>query len=315
MWRRFQFFHKEEIKIPRSEVECKQSFDVDQTCADSGRGYLVMGDSSGMVHCIRSGFRWSSFRAYQGLVSHVHHLQSRNTLVTVGSDGGDEARLVLKVWELEIPVESGEPPQPVAPTPLFKAAKATEKTAGGLPVVEVKAGDSKAAEEVTCLRSSEDLRFIAVGLSNGATVLFRGEIMGGDHRKFVRTKLSPLQSTAPVTGLFFQHIPGSRSVLFSISTNAVSTHRLADGVVDSGDESEVLDSARGAELGCCAQSMIGDVLVGREEAIFPYMYDGDICSPAGFFSFEGEKKQLMSFNGYLLVVGASCICKHAQFIV
>lgn len=312
-WKKFQFFQKEELKIPKvSEpsphvTQCLDS--VKQlTCADGGRGFLVLGDgSSGRVHCVRGGLRWSSFNAYQRRVTAVHQLQKSDTLITVGDDDDSDGRAILKVWELKIPVDPGEPPPPVAPSPMFKTANASEVVKGGIRVFESRtAGDYT---QVTCLRASEDLQFIAAGLQNGAIILFRGDIRGG---RSTSTKLPPAQSTAPVTGLFFKHVtPSVPTALFAVTTDAVSTHLLHDEgrpVV-----SETLEST-GCEMGCCAQSASGDVLVGRTEAIFRYNYDGGNCSPAGFFSFEGEKKLLMSFNGYLLVIGMADCCALLRII-
>jgi hypothetical protein len=262
---------------------------------------MVMGDAGGKVHCVRAGYLWSSFVAYSGEVAHTHHLQQRDILVTVGVDGTGQGP-ILKLWRLRIPVEDGDPP-PAVPTPTFKTANAAECVKGGVPL------EISGKETATCLRASEDLQFVAVGLSNGATILIRGDIMSGDTRRFIQTKLMPQGSSQAVRALYFQQVTGSQSVLFSVSTTAVSTHRLADGLIEDGDQSEVLDvldKDNGVDPGCCTQREDGsrEILVGTKDAIFRYMYDGADCSPAGLFQFEGgRKKQLMSFNGYLLVVG------------
>jgi hypothetical protein len=88
-WKKFQFFTKEELKIPPPEggEPPKQSLQsIRDTCADCGRGCLVLGDAEGMVHFIRGGWRWQSYRAYEKRVTHVHQLRTRDAVVAVGDD-------------------------------------------------------------------------------------------------------------------------------------------------------------------------------------------------------------------------------------
>lgn len=61
---------------------------------------------------------------------------------------------------------------------------------------------------------------------------------------------------------------------------------------------EVLDD-RGCELGCAVMSDTHDLCIGRKEAV--YFYEPDGRGPC--FAFEGEKKLLSWFRGYLIIVG------------
>jgi hypothetical protein len=290
-WKKFQFFDKKEVKIPASEGgPPKQSLQsVTDTCADCGRGCLILGDDEGLVHFIRGGFRWQSYRAYERRVTHVHQLKTRGVLVAVGDD--NVAGTVVKILRVNIPQELGEPPAPEPASMIFKTANVT--TEKEIVVDAEKKGDA----DVTCVRGSEDLSYIAVGLSNGAVLLFRGS--GLDQVK----KIPPQASTTPVTGLFFKTVNQSvPTVLFALTADLVATHLLD---TPAGDVSEVLDS-NGCKEGCCAQIAKDDnILAGRDEGVFIYEYDGGNCSPAGFRAFEGEKKQLISFTRYLLVAGVN----------
>jgi hypothetical protein len=56
---------------------------------------------------------------------------------------------------------------------------------------------------------------------------------------------------------------------------------------------------KGAEIGCVTQSDEGDLVIGRDEAVYFYLPDlAGAC-----FGFEGKKQHLMWFRSYLVVVG------------
>ena len=284
-WKKFQFFTKEEVKVPAPAgggAPPKQSLQsVRDTCADCGRGCLVLGDDEGLVHFIRGGFRWQSYRAYEQRVTHLHQLKTKGVLVAVGDD--NVAGTVVKILRVNIPQELGEPPAPEPASAIFKTANVTKEKE-----IAVDAGDAT----VTCVRASEDLKYVAVGLSNGRVILYRN---GLDQS----TKFPPPSSSTPITGLFFKTVNASvPTCLFALTADTVATHLLD---TQDGDLSEVLDS-NGCKEACCAQSASNDnILAGRDDGVFIYEYDGGNCSPAGFKAFEGEKKQLISFTRYLLV--------------
>lgn len=187
---------------------------------------------------------------------------------------------------MNIPQELGEPPAPEPASRIFKTANVTTQQ-------EILV-DSKGDAHVTCVRGSDDLRFVAVGLSNGAVLLYRG-------RSWEVTKFPPQSSTTPVTGLFFKTVNQSvPTVLFALTADTVAAHLLSETSAG-GDVSEVLDS-NGCQESCCAQNALdNNIFAGRDEGVFIYEYDGGNCSPAGFKAFEGKKKQLISFTRYLLV--------------
>jgi hypothetical protein len=293
-WKKFQFFTKEEVKIPPPEggldpaalsAPPKQSLQgVTDTCADCGRGCLILGDADGLVHFIRGGFRWQSFRAYEQRVTHVHQLRTKDVVVAVGDD--NVAGTVIKILRVNIPQELGEPPAPQPASMIFKTANVTTQQ-------EIVV-DSKGDADVTCVRGSDDLRYVAVGLSNGMVLIYRGGSLDQV------TKFPPQSSTTPVTGLFFKTVNQSvPTVLFALTADTVATHLLDTPA--GGDVSEVLDS-NGCQEACCAQNALdNNIFAGRDEGVFIYEYDGGNCSPAGFKGFEGKKKQLISFTRYLLV--------------
>ena len=209
-WRRFQFFDKQQLVIPPSTdtsgIPSSQTLDAVEICAaSSGRGYISFGDTKGMVHIVRSSWRWSTFRAYQERLIAMHQLRSRNFLVTIGDDR--EKKMVLKIWELKLPVDEGEPPPVAPPSPFFATTAASELRS--FPVF----GPNESLQEVTTMCATESLDFIAIGLANGAVTLLRGDILAN---RFTRTKFLPTTSSAEVTALSFKHVPSQPTVLFSV---------------------------------------------------------------------------------------------------
>ena len=292
-WKKFQFFQKEEVRLPKlpgAAAPAKQSLQsVRDTCADAGRGYLVLGDDEGLIHFIRGGFRWESFRAYSQRVTHVHQLLTKPVLVAVGDD--TDANAVVTILRVPFPQELGEPPEPQPPSPIFKTANITKETSA-----RVFEGSGGGDPDVTCVRASEDLQYIAVGLSNGSVVLFRGADLS------TQTRFPPQTSSVPVTGLCFKFInPSLPTCLFAVTKDTVTTHML----YGDREETEVL-SDQGCEHGCCAQSASDkNILAGRDDGVFIYTYDGGSCAPAGYKAFEGRKTSLISFTRYLLVAGVN----------
>eukprot|EP00232_Nephroselmis_pyriformis_P029919 CAMPEP_0182871158 /NCGR_PEP_ID=MMETSP0034_2-20130328/10957_1 /TAXON_ID=156128 /ORGANISM="Nephroselmis pyriformis, Strain CCMP717" /LENGTH=90 /DNA_ID=CAMNT_0025003691 /DNA_START=12 /DNA_END=280 /DNA_ORIENTATION=+ len=85
-WRKFNFFDKS----PPAGLPLRSE---DATCSTSGRGSVLLGDSSGVVHAIGREFTHRcSFQAHKIRVTYVHQLKRSNQVLTIGDeDAGGQA--------------------------------------------------------------------------------------------------------------------------------------------------------------------------------------------------------------------------------
>eukprot|EP01006_Ploeotia_vitrea_P016610 TRINITY_DN47362_c0_g1_i1.p1 TRINITY_DN47362_c0_g1~~TRINITY_DN47362_c0_g1_i1.p1 ORF type:complete len:971 (+),score=548.72 TRINITY_DN47362_c0_g1_i1:368-2914(+) len=137
---------------------------------------------------------------------------------------------------------------------------------------------------------------MAVGLDNGAVVLYHGDLMRG---RGVRTKMLEEAGGPAVTSLHFRDVPNEPVNLFVTTTKTVLSFFTKMG----GKEVPrvVLDPDGGCAVNCAVLNDKQQLVVGRDEAVF--FYDADdkgIC-----FGFEGVKKRVGWFNTYLYVVSDS----------
>ncbi|KAL6049387.1 Vacuolar protein sorting-associated protein 11 [Balamuthia mandrillaris] len=195
----------------------------------------------------------------------MEQLKQQNILVTVGDD--EEAICpTLKVWRTD----------------------KTDKTGNPLCLRAIRIPQTPPVP-VTCLAVMEDLALLAVGLCNGVVIVFH-DIQRDRTPK--QTLLKP-DSDNPVTGLGFSESRALGTSLFVTTTDSVVAYR-----IDQRHTKEVLDD-RGCELNCAVMSDANDLCVARSEAV--YFYEAEGRGPC--FAFEGEKKIVAWFRGYLIVVG------------
>jgi hypothetical protein len=98
-WRRFQFFEKSLVKTADGSPPAFLS-NLSATAMTSGRGHIVIGDASGLVHVVSRGFGARTFSAYDHRVVLAHQLRRRPVLVTVGDDA-ETTRATVKLWAVE----------------------------------------------------------------------------------------------------------------------------------------------------------------------------------------------------------------------
>lgn len=119
-------------------------------CSTSGRGHVFFGDAKGWIKVMNRDLEESRFQAYESGVLHMQQLKKSNLLVTVGNDGGGTS---IKIWR----IQEGETQQP-------QMARALKVFSPKFPAVPV-----------TSFSVLEDLSQLAIGLGNGAVMLFDGE--------------------------------------------------------------------------------------------------------------------------------------------
>eukprot|EP00027_Filamoeba_sp_ATCC50430_P018912 CAMPEP_0168579026 /NCGR_PEP_ID=MMETSP0413-20121227/21645_1 /TAXON_ID=136452 /ORGANISM="Filamoeba nolandi, Strain NC-AS-23-1" /LENGTH=897 /DNA_ID=CAMNT_0008612909 /DNA_START=77 /DNA_END=2766 /DNA_ORIENTATION=- len=266
-WRRFQFFDKELVKDEGSASLQKLLIN----CSTSGRGRIILGDADGFLNIIERDFsNIISFQAYERSVNQLYQLKQSNFLVTIGDDE-EFISPTIKIWNLERTDKGGDP----------------------LCVRVIKIQKSKTQQTqvpVTCLAVLEDLSQIAVGLCNGNVVLVTGDIV---REKTSKQTVLSTENINPITGLGFR-TTGKRLMLFAITSASVHTFQTNTKELTH----TLLDDVIGCGVGCSVMSDEQDIIVGRKEAV--YFYEADGRGPC--FAFDGDKKLLGWFRGYLVVV-------------
>ncbi len=108
-WRRFNFFDL--VKdVDEGEVEkTLKSSSGELTCTSSGRGHLILGDSSGHLHFVNRHLKVHSMRAFQRKVYLIHQMKQSGIVTVVGEDEPAGVCPYLKVYNLDKPDKSGYP--------------------------------------------------------------------------------------------------------------------------------------------------------------------------------------------------------------
>ncbi|ERN12390.1 vacuolar protein-sorting-associated protein 11 homolog isoform X1 [Amborella trichopoda] len=273
-WRKFEFFEEKSSKclIP-SEIEGKIE------CCSSGRGRIAVGCDNGSVHLLDRGLKLGySFQAHAMSVLFVQQLKQRNVLLTVGEDESASPQLsaiCLKVFDLDkMEPEGSSTSSPVCVqilrifTNQFPAAKITS---------------------FLVLEEAPPILLISIGLDNGSIYCIKGDIA---RERIQRFKLQVGSTSDSVTGLGFR-VDGQALQLFAVTPSSVSLFSMQDQP----PKKQTLD-----QIGCEANSVTmsdrQELVIGRPEAVYFYEVDGR--GPC--WAFEGEKKFLGWFRGYLLAV-------------
>ncbi|CAH8390112.1 unnamed protein product [Eruca vesicaria subsp. sativa] len=276
-WRKFEFFEeKYGGKIPEDVTGEIQ-------CCSSGRGKVVIGSSDGSVSFLDRGIKFDSgFQAHSSSVLFLQHLKQRNFLVTVGEDeqiSPQQSGMCLKVFDLDKPQEestSSSAPECIGILRIFTNQYPEAKITSFLVLEEV-----------------PPILLLAIGLDNGCIYCVKGDIA---RERITRFKLqvdgvSDKRQT-PITGLGFR-LDGLSLLLFAVTPDSVNSfamqaqpHRL-----------QTLDHI-GSGVNTVTMSDRSELIVGRPEAVYFYEVDGR--GPC--WAFEGEKKFMGWFRGYLLCV-------------
>ncbi|CAA2965916.1 vacuolar -sorting-associated 11 homolog [Olea europaea subsp. europaea] len=276
-WRKFDFFEEKKSRIPE-EIEGKIE------CCSSGRGKIVLGCHDGTVSLLDRGFQLLySFPAHSSSVLYLQQLKQRNFLVTVGEDeqiSAQQSGMCLKVFDLAKMHDEGSStssPECVQIlrifTNQFREAKITS---------------------FLVLEEAPPIIFIAIGLDNGCIYCIQGDIARERIKRF-KLQVDYAHSDkdqSPINGLGFR-VDGQAFQLFAVTPNSVSLFNLQTQP----PRGQTLDQI-GSTASSVAMSDRSELIIGRSEAVYFYEVDGR--GPC--WAFEGEKKFIGWFRGYLLCV-------------
>ncbi|CAM6101360.1 unnamed protein product [Calypogeia fissa] len=278
-WRTFQFFEEKAAGGGMAE-ELKEKVE----CSTSGRGQIALGAEDAMVNVLDRGLKLRySFQAHSTRILFIQQLKQRNTLVSVGEDDTSTPRvsaLTLKMWDLDkiLPEGSSSTGPALVRTLRIFTSKFPEAKITSFLVYE----------------EAAPILLVCIGLDNGYIYAIRGDVA---RERVSRLKLNvdPATDTkpaSPVTGLGFR-IDGAALQLFALSTVSVNLFDMHQQP----PVKHMLDHL-GGEGQSMTMSDKQELVVGRPEAVYFYEVDGR--GPC--WAFEGEKRYLSWFRGYLLAV-------------
>ncbi|KAL8135021.1 hypothetical protein AgCh_009886 [Apium graveolens] len=280
-WRKFDFF--EDKYGGKTSISDQLTGGVN--CCSSGRGKIVVGCDDGTVALLDRGFKYNyGFQAHTSSVLFLQHLKQRNFLVTVGEDEEISSKLpvvCLKVFDLD------KPPNPEGPS------------TSSLDCIQILRIFTKQFREAKItsflvLEEAAPILLIAIGLDNGCIYCIQGDIAREHIKRFtlqVETTSNNI-SQLSITGLGFR-VDDQSLQLFAVTPSSVSLFNLATQP----RFRQSLDHI-GCGINSVAMNDRLELIVGRPEAV--YFYDVDGRGPC--WAFEGEKKFVGWFRGYLLCV-------------
>ncbi|XP_057506933.1 vacuolar protein-sorting-associated protein 11 homolog [Actinidia eriantha] len=278
-WRKFEFFEE------KFTGKCSIPDDVagHVTCSSSGRGKIVVGCDDGTVSLLDRGLKFNyGFQAHSSSVLFLQQLKQRNFLVTVGEDEQISPQLssmCLKVFDLDKVQQEGTSttsPECVQILRIFTNQYPEAKITSFL-----------------VLEEAPPILLIAIGLDNGCIYGIKGDIARERIKRFkLEVDNNSNKSQSSVTGMGFR-VDGQTTQLFAVTPTSVSLFSL---------QTEPYSRHTLDEIGCHANTVAmsdrSELIIGREEAVYFYEVDGR--GPC--WAFEGEKKFIGWFRGYLLCV-------------
>ncbi|KAI4353120.1 hypothetical protein L6164_002092 [Bauhinia variegata] len=278
-WRKFEFFEEKysgKCSIPE-EVNGKIE------CCSSGRGKVIVGGDDGTVSLLDRGLKFNyGFQAHSSSVLFLQQLKQRNFLVTIGEDEQitpQQSALCLKVFDLDKIQPEG-------------SSTTTPDCVGILRIFTNQFPEAKITSFLV-LEEVPPILLMAIGLDNGFIYCIKGDIA---RERITRFKLQVEnhsgKTLSSITGLGFR-VDGQSLQLFAATPSSVSLFTLHDQP----PRRQTLDQI-GCNSGSIAMSDRAELIIGRPEAVYFYEVDGR--GPC--WAFEGEKKLLGWFRGYLLCV-------------
>lgn len=279
-WRKFEFF--EEKYGGKSTIPDDVSGRVQ--CCSSGRGKVVLGSDDGTVSLLDRGLKFNyQFQAHSSSVLFLQQLKQRNFLVTVGEDeqlSPQSSALCLKIFDFDKTQQEG----PSTSTP--ECVQILRIFTNQFPEAKI--------TSFLVLEEAPPILFVAIGLDNGCIYCIQGDIARERIKRFrLQTDMNnPDKSQSAITGLGFR-VDGQALQLFAVSPSSVSLFNLHTQQ----PRGQILDHI-GSSATCVAMSDRLELIIGRQEAVYFYEVDGR--GPC--WAFEGEKKFLGWFRGYLLCV-------------
>ncbi|OWM75442.1 hypothetical protein CDL15_Pgr021606 [Punica granatum] len=275
-WRKFEFF--EEKLGGKSSIPEDVNGRIE--CSSSGRGKLVLGCDDGTVNLLDRGLKFNyGFQAHSSSVLFLQQLKQRNFVVTVGEDerlSPQQSALCLKVFDLDKMQEEG-------------SSSVSPNCIGILRIFTNQFPEAKITSFLV-LEEAPPILLIAIGLDNGCIYCIKGDIA---RERITRFKLQ-VESHSSITGLGFR-VDGQALQLFAVTPASISLFSL----YNQPPRLQTLDHI-GCNVNNVTMSDRAELIIGRPEAVYFYEVDGR--GPC--WAFEGEKKFIGWFRGYLLCVVA-----------
>ncbi|KAL8195404.1 hypothetical protein R6Q57_025807 [Mikania cordata] len=278
-WRKFEFF--EEKYAGKRLVPDEVAGRIE--CCSSGRGKIVVGCEDGTVSLLDRGFKFSyGFQAHTSSVLFLQMLKQRNFLLTVGEDEQISPQLssvCLKVFDLD-------KTQPEGPSTSIPDC---------IQILRIFTNQFPEAKITSFLVQEEapPILLIAIGLDNGCIYCIQGDIARERIKRFMLQVENRQDKTqCSITGMGFR-VDGKAFQLFAVTPTSVSLFNLQTQPASR----QTLDQI-GSDANSVAMNDRLELIIGRPEAVYFYEVDGR--GPC--WAFEGEKKFLGWFRGYLLCV-------------
>ncbi|KAK9077398.1 hypothetical protein SSX86_005735 [Deinandra increscens subsp. villosa] len=278
-WRKFEFF--EEKYAGKRLVPEEVSGRIE--CCSSGRGKIAVGCEDGTVSLLDRGFKFSyGFQAHTSSVLFLQQLKQRNFLLTVGEDEQISPQLssvCLKVFDLD-------KTQPEGPsTPIPDCIQILRIFTNQFPEAKI--------TSFLVLEEAPPILLIAIGLDNGCIYCIQGDIARERIKRFMlQVENRQDKAQCSITGMGFR-VDGKTFQLFAVTPTSVSLFNLQTQPASR----QTLDQI-GSSANSVAMNDRLELIIGRPEAVYFYEVDGR--GPC--WAFEGEKKFVGWFRGYLLCV-------------
>ncbi|XP_023740105.2 vacuolar protein-sorting-associated protein 11 homolog isoform X1 [Lactuca sativa] len=278
-WRKFEFF--EEKYAGKCLVPDEVAGKIE--CCSSGRGKIAVGCEDGTVSLLDRGFKFSyGFQAHTSSVLFIQQLKQRNFLLTVGEDEQISPQLssvCLKVFDLDKTQPEG------TSTPIPDCIQILRIFTNQFPEAKI--------TSFLVLEEAPPILLIAIGLDNGCIYCIQGDIARERIKRFMlQVEKSQDKSQCGITGMGFC-VDGKAFHLFAVTPTSVSLFNLQTQPA----ARQTLDHI-GSNVNSVAMNDRLELIIGRPEAVYFYEVDGR--GPC--WAFEGEKKFLGWFRGYLLCV-------------
>ncbi|VFQ96102.1 unnamed protein product [Cuscuta campestris] len=278
-WRKFDFFEEKYA----GKLQCSEEITGKIECCSGGRGRIVLGCDDGSVSLLDRGLKFNySFQAHYSSVLFLHQLKQRNFLLTVGVDeqiSPQASATCLKVFDLDKTQEEGS----------------SASTPDCVQILRIFTNQFPEAKITSFLVIEEapPILFIAIGLDNGCIYCIQGDIARERIKRFrLQVDSHSNKTHASITGLGFR-ADGQALMLFAVAPESVSIFNLQTQP----PSQQTLDQI-GSSVSSVAMTDRSELIIGRPEAVYFYEIDGR--GPC--WAFEGEKKFLGWFRGYLLCV-------------
>ncbi|CAK9133372.1 unnamed protein product [Ilex paraguariensis] len=282
-WRKFEFFEEKyggKCSIPE-EITGKIQ------CCSSGRGKVLIGCDDGTVSLLDRGLKFNyGFQAHSSSILFLQQLKQRNFLLTIGEDeqiSPQLSPLCLKVFDLDKMQPEGT------------GTSTSTSSPDCIQILRIFTNQFPEAKITSFLVLEEipPILFIAIGLDSGCIYCIQGDVARERIKRFkLQVENQSDKSPSSITGLGFR-VDGQVLQLFAVTPTSVSLFNFQAQP----PSRHMLDQI-GSNVNSVAMSDRSELIIGRPEAVYFYEVDGR--GPC--WAFEGEKKFIGWFRGYLLCV-------------